>query len=452
MNDRYVVVGLARSRSRWFSEMTRWSTSSVIPVDYMKAISSDEVRAILGSGRPVSALVVDASVPGVDRELISVAVDSKAVVIVVAGPTIRRDWTALGAAAVLDEDFTPDELTDALRRYAAALGPTRRRSAGLAVSMTDVPVRTARCVAVTGPGGTGSSTVAMATAQSLTGTEADRTGGSAGGRSGAAGRSGAGGRSGDTTVALVDGVRRSQLALYHDVGDVIPGLPELVDAHRGDRPDPDEIRKLLFPIEARGYDLLLGQRSPRQAASLGPMSTMAAIEGVTRAYDTVVFDIDPNLDGEGETGSVDIENHHGVARAVTDQADLVLLVIRPGMKGMHDLTHLVDSFSEFGVAPEQLVPIVNFAPRTRAARATLTRLVAQLTTFDAQPIRPPIFLPTVRTLEDVHNCASRLPSSLTVHLGRAVTHLLDDSALGGDDAPDLQHRHGSVERSRIEVA
>ncbi|HTO01668.1 MAG TPA: hypothetical protein VL068_13445, partial [Microthrixaceae bacterium] len=243
MNDRFVVVGLARSRSKWFSEMTRWSTSSVIPADYLKAISADEVRVILGAGRQVSALIADATVPGVDRELISLALDSRAVVIVVTDPAMRRDWTALGATAVLDDDFTPDELTDVLRRNARAIGPTQRRSASLSAAIAEEVDDSSQLIGVAGAGGSGSSTVAMALAQSL------------------------GSRHG---VALVDGARRAHLAMYHDVGDVIPGLPELVDAHRGDRPDPDEIRKLFFRIEDRGYDLLLGRRRARDAASMGP--------------------------------------------------------------------------------------------------------------------------------------------------------------------------------------
>ncbi|MGB6059684.1 MAG: hypothetical protein WBF71_15625, partial [Microthrixaceae bacterium] len=233
---------------------------------------------------------------------------------------------------------------------------------------------------------------------------------------------------------------------------VIPGLPELVDAHRGDRPDPDEIRRLFFNIEDRGYALLLGRRRARDASSMGPISTSAAIEGVRRTFDTVVIDVDPELDGEDETGSIDIENHHGVTRVATGLSDLVLLVVRPGMKGMHDLTELVDTFSEFGVPRDKLLPIINFAPRGALARAALTRLVSQLTDLDGQSTSPPIFLPPVRSLEDVHNCASRLPSNLTSHLGRAVDHLIP--AVGATTAAvkGSPSKLGSHDHSRIEVA
>ncbi|MGB3412827.1 MAG: hypothetical protein WBA45_16730 [Microthrixaceae bacterium] len=412
--------------------MTRWSTSSVIPVDYMKAITSDEVRAILGSGRQVSALIADASVPGVDRELISLAVESESIVIVIADGSGRRDWNAIGAVAVLDDDFTPEELTEILRRSARALGPTQRRSASLSISLAEELESAARTITVAGAGGSGSSTVAMALAQAL----GDRS------------------RLSDTgrAVALVDGARRAHLSLYHDVGDVIPGLPELIDAHRADRPDPDEIGRLFFRIEDRGYDLLLGRRRPRDAASMGPISTAAAIEGVRRAFDTVIIDVDSELDGEGETGSVDIENHHGVTRVAADSSDLVLLVVRPGMKGMHDLVELVDAFSEFGVRRNKLLPVVNLAPRSAVARAALTKLVAQLSALDGESAHPPIFLPQVRSLEDIHNCASRLPSTLTAPLGRVVDHLIPANGAVTSTVKGSPPKLGSHDHPRIEVA
>ena len=57
MSDRFVVLGLARSRERWFSELVRWSTSAVIPIEYIKCLTADEARAVIGSGRRLSAEV-----------------------------------------------------------------------------------------------------------------------------------------------------------------------------------------------------------------------------------------------------------------------------------------------------------------------------------------------------------------------------------------------------------
>ena len=40
-NDRYVVLGLAHVRSPWFREVSRWATSAVIPIDFVKCVSVD---------------------------------------------------------------------------------------------------------------------------------------------------------------------------------------------------------------------------------------------------------------------------------------------------------------------------------------------------------------------------------------------------------------------------
>ena len=69
MSDPYVIVGVARTRQGWFSEVARWSTSGAAPVEFLKCLTTDEARALLGSGRRASALLVDAATPGLDREL-----------------------------------------------------------------------------------------------------------------------------------------------------------------------------------------------------------------------------------------------------------------------------------------------------------------------------------------------------------------------------------------------
>ena len=56
---RYVVLGLAPPRAAWFAEVGRWAGSGTIPVDFVRCVSVDEVRARLVSGRSASALLVD---------------------------------------------------------------------------------------------------------------------------------------------------------------------------------------------------------------------------------------------------------------------------------------------------------------------------------------------------------------------------------------------------------
>ena len=43
--DRWVLLGLAGPRSGWFADVSRWANESTIPVDFVKCVSADEVRA-----------------------------------------------------------------------------------------------------------------------------------------------------------------------------------------------------------------------------------------------------------------------------------------------------------------------------------------------------------------------------------------------------------------------
>ena len=98
-------MGLARARSAWFGSVAQWAHSSSIPCEFIKCVSADEVRTRLTSRRPFSALIVDASLPEVDRDLIAAARRSGVAVLVVDDGRVARDWFALGAASVLEPDI-----------------------------------------------------------------------------------------------------------------------------------------------------------------------------------------------------------------------------------------------------------------------------------------------------------------------------------------------------------
>ncbi len=400
MAERYVLLGLARTRCNWFGQLSHWSTTGVAPIEFIKCLSAEEARAVMGTGRRVSAFLVDGGLNRFDRDLVASATEAGAPTIVVEDRRNCRDWSSLGCVAALEEDFTRDQLVEVLDRHARVVDRTVHRP----VARTDLADDPApgRMVGVTGTGGSGASTVAMALAQAVAPTS---------------------GR-----VALVDGARRADLALYHDVGDVIPGLPELVDLQRRDRSDPEEVRSLLFGIDDRGYDLLLGLRRSRDWAGLRPHAVDAALESLRRSHDLVVVDHDPDVEGEAETGSVDVEDRNAVARAVVRSADLVLLVTRPGMKGAHDLLRLLDEFTTAGTSAARLVPVVDGSARSRPGRTEMARAVRDLTvgrTARGSAGVPPVFVPHVRGLEDAHRTAGRLPERLTRSLGRVVSDLLD---------------------------
>ena len=184
-----------------------------------------------------------------------------------------------------------------------------------------------RLVAVTGGGGVGTSTVAMAAAQGLA---ADlRDGG---------------------LVLLADLARRGDLALLHDSGDIVPGVQELVEAHRT-KAGPSRPAQPHVLVPRPRLPLLLGLRQPRDWSALPPRAFDAAIEGLTRTFQLTVADVDADLEGEDEGGSVDVEERNMMARTSLLGADAVVVVGTASVGGLHRLHAVVHEVLVSASAP-----------------------------------------------------------------------------------------------------
>ena len=118
MTEHFVVLGVARVRSAWFRDISRWSTSAALPVEFVKCVSSDEVRARLASGRPFSALLIDGALPALDRDLTDTARSAGCAVVAVDDGRARRDWAQIGVDAVLSEPADRDAVLAVLREHA----------------------------------------------------------------------------------------------------------------------------------------------------------------------------------------------------------------------------------------------------------------------------------------------------------------------------------------------
>jgi len=226
-------------------------------------------------------------------------------------------------------------------------------------------------------------------------------------------------------------------AMLHDARDIVPGLQELVDAHRSHRPPPGEVQALTFDVVTRGYDLLLGLRRHRDWAVLKPRSFEAALVGLRSAFATVVADVDDDLEGEAECGSIDVEERNVMARTVTARADVVVVVGSAGVKGLHGLVRAVDRLRQHGVAPERMLAVVNRSPRTPKARAELTRSVADLTgaRLDGAAVVGPVHVAERRGLDEVIRDGGRLPQAVVEPVTRAVLDLLDRAPAAGPAEP-----------------
>jgi hypothetical protein len=409
---RFVVLGLALARSPWFRAVAQWSNSALIPVEFVKTVSATELQAHLASGRAFSALLVDGGVPGLDRDLIDAATAAGCAVIVVDDVRVTRDWTALGAAAVINPLFERKDLLDTLAVHASEI--TRGdRVPGDEVAPA-APSWRARVAMVCGPGGTGASTAAIALAQGLA--DDVRFGG---------------------MVLLADLALHGEQAMLHDARDVVPGLQELVDAHRTGRPAVDDVRGLTYDVRERRYQLLLGLRRSRNWAAVRPRAFAAAFDSLTRGWRAIVADTDADLEGEEDGGSADVEDRHRMARTVAARADVAFVVGRAGMKGVHGLVRVVHELLDHGVPADRIVPVVNRAPKGGRARAELTGAIGALLRERAPALCSPVYVPD-RRVDDALRDGIRLPAALTSPLAGAFLAVVERADGGATDTEALQ--------------
>ncbi|HUP87217.1 MAG TPA: hypothetical protein VM143_16300 [Acidimicrobiales bacterium] len=403
-DGRFVVLGLAQARSTWFRAVAEWANSASIPVEFVKCMSPAELRAHLGSGRAFSALLVDGALPALDRDLVDAAAEVGCAVVVVDDVRVTRDWRALGAAAVINPVFERKDLLDVLATHTARIprGDRVPGQVGAAVG----PGARGHVALVCGPGGTGVSTAAIALAQGLADDARYAR-----------------------SVLLADFARHAEQAMLHDARDVVPGVQELVDAHRTARPPLEQVRSFTFDVEERGYHLLLGLRRARSWSSIRPRAFDAAFDSTRRGWRAVVCDTDPDLEGEDEGGSIDVEERHVMSRTVAAHADVAFIVGLAGMKGIHSMVRVLTELLDHGVPAPTVVPVVNRAPKAGRARAEITSAVGSLLrgrpASGAMP--SPIFLPERRVDEALRD-GVRLPTSLTAPLAGAFVAVVRSSA------------------------
>jgi MinD-like ATPase involved in chromosome partitioning or flagellar assembly len=404
--DRYALLGLAPARAEWFRAVAHWCNAASVPASFEKCVSPEQVRAQLAGGRAFSAVLLDVAAPGFDRDLLDAAARAQVPVLAVddgrGGPGLV-DLADLAVAALLPHGFGPDHLLDVLAAHARPVEPVDAAVLDPVNEDDDVGATgQGRVLAVCGPGGTGASTVAIALAQVLRG-----------------------------RVLLADLKLNAEQAMLHDSRDVVPGVQELVEAHRARRPSRAEVQSMTYRVAERGYDLLLGLRRASAWTALRPRAVAAALDSLQAAWSWVVCDVDPDLDGDRETGSADMEDRNALSRAAVARADAVLVVGSTGMKGVHSMLRVVSALAAFGVEGERIVPVVNRARRGRGETASALRALGQV------PTAPNVFLPE-RRVDDLLRHGGRLPPVLTSPLATAIDAIdVRPVAPAGHTEPEL---------------
>ncbi|MGH9208068.1 MAG: hypothetical protein ACRD1G_16180, partial [Acidimicrobiales bacterium] len=171
--------------------------------------------------------------------------------------------------------------------------------------------------------------------------------------------------------------------------------------------------------------LLLGLRQPTAWTAIRPRAFEASFASLRRAYRVVICDIDDDLEDETAGGSADVEERNVMSRTASSQADVVMVVGSPGMKGLHSLSRLIEELAASGVRHRRIVPIINRSPRKPGARSELSSTLASL--FDrggkVGEIPSALFLPERRVDEALHD-GVRLPDAIGQPLAEAFDAVL----------------------------
>jgi hypothetical protein len=163
----------------------------------------------------------------------------------------------------------------------------------------------------------------------------------------------------------------------------------------------------------------------------------------------VVADADPDLEGEAETGSLDVEDRNGCARLLTAAADVVVATGTGDLVGVHRLVRTLAALVGHGVDARRLLPVITRAPRAPHRRAELSRAVALLLgeLSPGTATATPLMVPARRDLDPVHLDGSPLPRALVAPLGTAVAAVLDrigERGSAGLDVEPVPVRPGSL--------
>lgn len=413
-SSRFSILALARPRSAWLAELTRWTGSGIIGTDLVRCVSADEIRARLTSMRRFSAVMFDEHSLGVDRDLLAACTDASCASIVVTTGVPHRDWISLGADRTIDSSFGSDELLSTLRAVATPIELCDTVTAIAGPVPDDSPV--APLIAVTGGGGTGRSTVAIGLAQALPGS------------------------------ALIDGALDASLALMIGGVDIVPALQELVEAHRTGVPTSDEVRTTLSTCRRHGFDLLPGLRRHRDWTTLRPRAVEATVRSLRQAYPVVIADIDADVEGESDTGSFDISDRNSLARTIAGTADTVVITGRSDLTGLSRLVSTVATLIDFGVEPACIVPLVLRPTRSILSPTEIRRSIADL--LDRVVPDPTISAATVvelpRDLDALLLDGAPLPASFVEQLHRALPARPERCVTAPNSTPPIRIASGEL--------
>ncbi|MGN6693328.1 MAG: hypothetical protein ACTHN0_04055 [Aquihabitans sp.] len=155
----------------------------------------------------------------------------------------------------------------------------------------------------------------------------------------------------------------------HGIAPGAPGLAELAAACRFGPPAPTVLTGTTHRTSG-GFDLLPGLRRHQDWVTIGARSAATLVATLTAAHAIVLAHVDRDLEGEGETGSFDVEDRNVLARTAVRAADLVIVVGDVDRAGRQALLATCDALARFGVPPTRTLVVATGIPWPLGRRAT----------------------------------------------------------------------------------
>ena len=348
----YVLLGLASGEPAWLEVVARLVGRRSADDEFIRCTGPVDLATRLGTGRPFSAVLVDHRTVGLDRELVRRASAAGCPVIVVGGADDPGRLVSLGAAAHMEEPPSVHDLDAMLAGHATPIG--RIDDLRLGLRAEDGPAGwTGRMVAVTGPGGTGASTVARLLAAALA--DDPRM---------------------YSSVLLIDACLEADQAHMHGITDPQVDLQAVARAHRNGDPVDSELRALTFVPAGHRHRLLPGIRQRRDWPTIGGPSLEAALGNLRDHHLATIVDVDPYVDLAPTHQPVGPTTPGEPARIVFGMADLVLVVGRAGSDSSRSLARVRANLTDAGLPTDRLMelpldasPAVGRLGSRRAGRA-----------------------------------------------------------------------------------
>ena len=278
----------------------------------------------MASGQAFSAVIVDGGLPAVDRDLVDRAREVGAAVIVVDDGRRRVDWAGMGVDAVLADPFDRADLLSVLLGCAPAIeGPAG--DAGRAQPRHPRRVGEAGWWRSPGPAARAPRRWPWPWPRASARRRAIRV-----------------------WSCWPTWPCTPIRACSTTPATSCPGSRSWSRPTGSTCPAVDQVRAHVFDTGDRGYDLLLGLRRHRDWPVLRPRAVQACLDGLLRSYRLVVADLDPDLEGDDEVGSLDVEERNVLARTAAGRADLVLVVAPPTVVGLRRLVLILDEWHRGG--------------------------------------------------------------------------------------------------------